>query len=154
MLSSTRPPPLKGSALNEQSRGRGGQTLGIVGQQDAANQILARHNLSSGVRALVPYLPEREALPSVERKEPESAEQSLTSKPAPDRPSTRVGDPKIGGRSSSQELQRHWYLAGIGHGENQRHRLAATGASRCLQGQTEPSLLRRQLSGWSAHPDP
>jgi hypothetical protein len=139
-------PCLATSTPNAQPRGRGGQPFGIIGHQDTANQILARRNRATGVGALVPSLPEGEAFPSVEWKEAEGSEQSLTSKPGPDQPPTGVGDSKIGGRSSSQELQRQRYLAGIGHGENQRHRLAAAGASRCLQGQTEPRLLRRQLS--------
>jgi len=95
---------LNGSALNEKPRGRGGQPFGIVSQKDTANQILARWDQASGVGALVPYLPKREALPSVEPKEPESAEESLTSKPAPDEPPPGVGDPKIGSGSSSKEL--------------------------------------------------
>ena len=147
-------PELGFSTRNEQACGRGGQPFGIVSQQDTANQILARRNRVSGVGALVPYLPEGEALLGVEWKEPEGAEQSLTSEPAPDRPPTGVGDSKIGGWSSPQKVQRQRYFAGIGHGKDQRHRLAATGASRCLEDQTEPSLLRRELRRWSADPGP
>jgi hypothetical protein len=146
--------PVEGSAPNEQPHRRRGQPFRIVCQKDTANQIAARCNLPSGVGALVPYLPEREAFPGVERKEPERAEESLASEQAPDQPPPGVGDPKVGGGSSSEELQRQRRPADIGHGKDQRHRLAAVGAGRCLQAQTELRLLRRQLSEWSAHPDP
>jgi len=146
--------PVEGSAPNEQPPRRRGQPFGIVSQKDTANQIAARCNLPSGVGALVPYLPEGEAFPGVERKEPERAEEGLASKQAPDRPPPGVGDPKIGGGSSSEELQRQRRPADIGHGKDQRHRLAAMGAGRCLQAQTELRLLRRRLSEWSARPDP
>src|SRR4051794_24817625 len=124
-LWSTRPLLLTGSAPNEQPCGWGGQPLGIVGQQDAANQILARYNLSPGVGVLVPYLPEAEAFAGLERKEPERTEHRLTSKPGPDRSLTGVGNSKVGGRSASEQLQRERRPAGIGDGKHQRHRLAA-----------------------------
>lgn len=84
------------STLDEEPRGRGGQPFGIVRQKDTKNQIFARCDRTSRVGALVPYGPKGEALSSVERKEPECAEESLTSKPAPDEPPPGVGDPKIG----------------------------------------------------------
>ena len=121
----------RGSADAEAS-GRGGQPLGIISQQHAANQILPQRHWTSGVGALVPDLPEGEALSRIEGKEPKGAEKRLASKPAPDDPAPPVGNPEIGSGGPPQELQSHRHLAGVGDGEDERHRRALTDASRCL----------------------
>ena len=139
-------PTIQGLPDTEAS-GRGGQPLGIVSQKHAANQILAGCHWTSGVGALVPDLPEGEALSRIEGKEPKGAEKRLASKPAPDDPAPRVGHLEIGGGGPPQELQSHRHLAGVGDGEDERHRGALTDAGRGLEGQTELGVLRRRLSG-------
>jgi hypothetical protein len=126
-----------------------GQPFGIVGQKYAANQILTGCNWAPGIGALVPDLPESEALSRIERKESEGAEKCLTSKPGPDDPAPWVGYPEISGWGPPQELKRHRHFAGIGDSIDERHRFARTDAGRCLQSQTDLSILRRRLSGSS-----
>jgi hypothetical protein len=124
-----------------------GQPFGIVRQKYAANQIFTGYNWAPCIGALVPDLPEREALSRIQRKESEGAEKRLTSKPGPDDPAPWVGYPEISGRRPPQELQGHRHLAGIGDNKDERHRFARTGAGRCLQSQADLSILRRRLSG-------
>jgi len=139
-------PTIQGLPDTEASE-RGGQPLGIISQKHAANQILAGCHRASCVGALVPDLLEREALSRIEGKEPKGPEKRLASKPAPDGPAPRVGNLEIGGGGPPQELQSHRHLAGVGDGEDERHRRALTGADRCLQCQTELGVLRQRLSG-------
>ena len=126
----------------------------LVGQEHAPDQVPAGRHEASGVDVLVPGVTEGKPLTRCERDESEGAEHRLAPKQAPDEPVARVRDTEVGGRSPPQELQGHRHLAGIGDRKHERHRLARTGASRCLQCQTELTVLRGRLSAWSARPAP
>ena len=87
----------------------------------------------SGVSQPVPHLPEDELLSGSQRVKPKSAEQRLSAKPGPDCLASVVEDVEVRRGRAAEELQGHRCVAGVGDFEEERHRLARTGALRCLQ---------------------
>jgi hypothetical protein len=88
-----------------------------------------------------------EAFPSFQRKKSKGTQNGLTSESAPDNPPPLIGHLEIDGRSPSEKLQGQGCLADVRYGKDERHRLANTGAGRCLERQLELSRLRLRLNG-------
>jgi hypothetical protein len=65
--------------------------------------------------------------------EPERPEHRLPAEERPDDPVPGIGHSEIGGRRAAEELQGHRDAAAVGDPKDERYRLAATGASRCLK---------------------
>src|ERR1041385_1268069 len=130
----------RGSGLDAEPHRRGSEAARITGQEHRLDLVFAGWHRFPAVGALVPPVPEREALPGRERIEPQAPHHDLPPEPAPYHLPLRRGHHEIRGGIAALELEGDRRRAGVEDPKHQRHRLPPAGAGRGPAGQPKPPV--------------